>query len=139
MLIDTSSEFGQRAEKRLRDEVVVWLTTVRPDGTPEPSPVWFFWDGSTALIYSQPNRTKLRNIGRDPRVSLNFNSTNDGGDVVIFTGEARVDSGAPPANQHPKYLAKYDQHIAGIGMTPASFAAAYSVAIRVTPTKLRGF
>jgi PPOX class probable F420-dependent enzyme len=139
MLIDNSTAYGQRVEERLRDDIVIWLTTVRPDGTPEPSPVWFYWDGMTALIYSRPNQQKLRDIAKSARVSLNFDSNGHGGDIVILTGDARVDPNAPPSNQHPEYQAKYAQSIVGIGMTAESFAAGYSVPIRVTPTKLRGF
>ncbi len=139
MQIDTSTEFGARVARRLRDERVIWLTTVRDDGTPEPSPVWFLWDGSTFLIYSQPDKPKLRNIARDPKVALHFNSDPEGDDVAIFTGEAKIDAGVPPATQVPDYLAKYRQGIRNIGMTPDSFAQSYAVPIRVKPTKLRGF
>lgn len=136
--IDTSSAFGARVARRLRDESVIWLTTVRDDGTPEPSPVWFIWDGSTFLIFSQPNTPKLRHIARDPKVSLNFDGDGHGGDIVIFTGRASVASGERPADQVPDYLAKYRDHISRIGMDPASFGKAYSVPIRVEPMKLRG-
>lgn len=139
MQIDTSTEFGARVVRRLRDEQVIWLTTVREDGTPEPSPVWFLWDGAAFLIYSQPNKPKLRNVARDPNVALNFNSDAGGGDIVIFTVEAKIDTTVPPATRVPDYLAKYRQGIQNIGMTPESFAQSYSVPIRVTPTKLRGF
>ena len=53
---DTTTDFGRRVERRLRDEYLVWLTTVRADGLPQPSPVWFLWDGETVLIYSQPGK-----------------------------------------------------------------------------------
>ena len=49
-MIDTNSEWGQRVERRLRTEEVIWLTTVDGQGMPQPSPVWFVWDGSTILI-----------------------------------------------------------------------------------------
>src|SRR2546425_12373164 len=59
-LIDASSEFGQRAERRLRDEKLAWLTTVDSKGTPQPIPVWFLWDGADSiLIYSKPDTAKL--------------------------------------------------------------------------------
>jgi PPOX class probable F420-dependent enzyme len=138
MLIDSSTEFGKRVERRLRDASTIWLTTVRPNGTPEPSLVWFYWDGSAFHIYSQPNTQKLRDIARDARVALNFDSNGQGGDMVVFTGDAVIDQSAPPAHQNSPYLAKYQRAIAGIGMTAESFAKGYSVALRVTPTKLRG-
>ena len=139
MNFDLTTDFGKQVERRLKDEIVIWLTTVRSNGTPEPSPVWFYWDGATALIYSMPGKTKLKAIAANPRVALNFNSTATGDDIVVLTGEARIDSDAPQADQHPAYLAKYRQPIAGIGMTPEHFAKGYSVAILVTPTTMRGF
>jgi PPOX class probable F420-dependent enzyme len=59
MHIDTSTPFGQRVVQRLREDVVIWLTTVRADGTPEPSPVWFLWDQETFLIYSLRDTTSI--------------------------------------------------------------------------------
>jgi len=139
MVIDTNTPFGARVARRLNDEKIIWMTTVRPNGTPEPSPVWFLWNGSEVVIYSQPNKQKLKDIGHDPRVALNFNATPAGSDVVILTGEARIDQNAPPATGFPGYVEKYRAEIANIGMTPDSFAAEYSVQIRVTAKKLRGF
>lgn len=138
-IIDTSSDFGQRAARRLTEEQVVWLSTVDGNGTPQPVPVWYIWDGQTALIYSQPDQAKIRNIERTGRASLHFNSDFHGGDVVILTGTAEIEPSAPPADQHTEYVAKYADGIASINMTPESFAASYSVPIRVTPAKLRGF
>jgi PPOX class probable F420-dependent enzyme len=138
-IIDTSSDFGQRVARRLADEQVVWLTTADSSGTPQPVPVWFIWDGQTALIYSQPNQAKIRNIERSGQVSLNFNSDFHGGDVVVLTGTAEIEPSAPAADQNPAYIQKYADGIASINMTPESFAASYSVPIRVTPARLRGF
>ena len=85
--LDTSSEFGQRAERRLREEKIAWLTTVAPSGTPQPVPVWFLWDGAdSVLIYSQPDTPKLRAIGANPHVSLNLDGNGQGGDIVVATG-----------------------------------------------------
>ena len=138
MKIDTTTEFGQRVQRRLRDETIGWLTTVGPDGTPQPSPIWFLWDGETILIYSQPNTPKVRNIERNGRVALNLDGDGRGGDIVILTGAARVDRDAPGAADHTEYLEKYRQGIERIGMTPEQFAGSYSVPIRMTPTRLRG-
>ena len=137
--IDTSTEFGERVLRHLEEDTVVWLTTVGPELTPQPSPVWFLWDGETALIYIQPKTPKLRNIEQHPRVSLSFNSTPSGGDIVILTGDASIDTNALPANAIPAYVEKYADGFAGIGMSADDFTAAYSVPVRVRPTALRGF
>src|SRR5688572_2063514 len=119
--IDTNSELGGRVVRRLNEETIGWLTTVGSDRMPQPSPIWFLWDGATVLIYSRPNTPKLRNIARTPRVALNLDGDGKGGDIVILTGEARVAPDAPPADAVADYLAKYDQAIKRIGMTPERF------------------
>jgi len=136
--LDTSTPFGARVERRLQEDIVVWLTTVGGAQTPQPSPVWFLWDGETILIYSQPTTPKLRNIERTPRVALNFDGDGDGGDIIVLTGDARIATDQPPADQVPAYVAKYQDGIRGLGMSPKQFAQGYAVAIRVTPTTLRG-
>ncbi len=138
MEIDTSTDYGARVTRHLEDDRIIWLTTVCPDGTPQPSPVWFLWDGEVALIYSQPTAPKLRNIAQHPQVSLNFNCTPSGGDVVILAGDSWIDTEASPASEMPAYVEKYMQGLRDIGLTPDAFAQSYSVALRVRPTALRG-
>jgi PPOX class probable F420-dependent enzyme len=134
-MLDTTTEAGGRAEGRLRDKGIIWLTTVRSDGQPQLVPVWFLWDGESFLIYSQPGRQKLRNIDRNPRVALNLNSNAYGGDVVRAEGRAEVIEDAPRADEVPEYVDKYRDAIARIGFDPEGFAQAYSVPLRVTPTR----
>src|SRR5680860_416986 len=134
--IDSSTAFGKRVQERLQNDVVGWLVTVDDNGSPQPSLVWFLWDGESILVYSQPEKPKLRNIARSPSVSFHLDSDGQGGDVVVLTGSAIIDSASLPASGVPEYLAKYQGHIAQIGMTPESFAVSYSVPIRVTPQRL---
>jgi PPOX class probable F420-dependent enzyme len=95
-MIDFTSEFGQRVRKRLETEQIIWITTVFPDSTPQPNPVWFYWDGESVLIYTRPGSIKLKNLTRNPHVSLNFEgATATGGDVVIFHGIARLEPENP--------------------------------------------
>ena len=124
------------AEERLRSEIAVWLTTVTPDGQPQSTPVWFHWDGETFLFYSQRGRPKLANIVVNPRVSLHLVGAPDAEDAIAFEGTAAVDGSAPPGDQIPAYIEKYLDLIDGFGWTPASFAADYSVPVRVTPTRI---
>lgn len=140
------TDFGRLAEQRLREEPVIWLVTVGPDGTPVPSPVWFYWDGESVLIYSQPGAAKVRNIERSPRVSLHFDHRGAphgerGGNVVILSGSARVARDEGPLTEMPGVLRKYEQSglVANSGSALQDLARAFSVAIRITPTGLRGF
>ena len=136
-MIDLTTKLGAQAAERLQQDDIIWLTTVSRDGTPQPNPVWFYWDGKSILIYSQPTSHKLKNIARNPRVSVNFQADDEGGDVIVLTSDASIDKNPP---QHDsRYLEKYREHIPKIGLTPETFAASYKILIRVTPGKLRGF
>jgi PPOX class probable F420-dependent enzyme len=134
-MLDTTTEAGGRAERRLREEEIAWLTTVRADGQPQSVPVWFLWKEGVFSIYSQPSRQKLRNISRNPRVDLNLNSNAHGGDVVRVEGIGDIIEDAPPANEIPEYVEKYRAAMARIGFDPKGFAQAYPVPLRVTPTR----
>jgi PPOX class probable F420-dependent enzyme len=138
MAFDTSTEFGARAARRLREEIIAWLVTVSPSGTPQPVPVWFLWDGDDSiLIYSQPDTPKLRAIDANPRVAFHLDSDGRGGNIVVLTGEA-VRSDDPPGSELPEYVEKYLPRIEELGWSPDSFAADYSVPLRITGLRLRG-
>ena len=139
-LPDPSTPFGERVARRLRDERLIWLTTVDAKGTPQPTPVWFLWDetSSTFLIYSLTNAKRQAHLQQNPRVALNFDGNGKGGDIIVFTGEAQVSSDDPPADQLPAYVEKYRDFITRSFGTPANFASKYSVALRIRPMALRG-
>lgn len=137
MVIDPSTEKGAKATKWLADDIVAWLVTVAPDGTPVPTPVWFWWDGETLLVFSQPDKPKLRHIAVNPRVALALPLDEVGDLRAVVTGDAAIDDAAPAAFELPGYIDKYRDEIARLGSTPEEFSAAYSVAVRITPTGLR--
>jgi len=124
-------------ENRLRDAAVIWLTTVRSDGQPQTSPVWFFWDGDRFLIYSRPTSRKVPNIRGNARVSLNLDGDGDGGEILTIEGTAEIDEHAPLANEVEAYVEKYREHIKRLGAEPESFARMYSTPIRITSTRRR--
>jgi PPOX class probable F420-dependent enzyme len=136
--IDTTTPFGERAARRLRDEDLAWLVTVSPAGQPQPSRIWFEWDGSSILVYSQPDTPKLRNIAANPRVAMHLDGDDLGGDIVIVFGTAAI-SDDPPADAVPSYVERYRDRMARNGWSPADFAARYSVPLRIEPTRLRGW
>ena len=139
-MIDLNSKFGRAVKRHLKDEYVVWLTTVDASLTPQPRPVWFIWEDDSFLIFSQAKAHKVAHVRRNPNVALHFN-TDESGDkhVMIFTGQAVIDKDCPPAHKVRVYFKKYKKGITDLNMTPESFSAEYSVAIRIKPTNLRGW
>ncbi len=107
----------------------VWLTTVRADGMPQPTPVWFLIDGDEIVIFSMPQAQKLRNLRANPRVALSFTGREHAEEFVVIQGTAVLDE-APP--YPPAYLAKYAEPMREINYTPEGMMAEYTVRIRVT-------
>jgi PPOX class probable F420-dependent enzyme len=139
MLFDPSTEFGQRVERRLREEAIIWLTTIDSTGRPQPRPVWFIWTGQDFIIYTRPEGRKLSHIQNNPHVALHFDGDGRGGNIIVFLGEAQVEQGQPPADAAAAYVEKYREGMKRLGMDPARFTSEYSLTIRVRPVKLRGF
>lgn len=137
-MLDTSTEFGKRAERRLKSEPVIWLTTVRKDNVPQPVPVWFLWEGESILIFTQPGTQKIRNLENISKASLHLDSDGRGSDIVVLEGEAQLLDRDLSATQVDAYIEKYKESIKSLGMTPEGFAQSYSVPIRFTPTRIRG-
>ena len=138
-MLDQSTEFGAHAARRLREEIIGWLTTVTPAGQPQPIPVWFLWDGDRSiLLYSRPDKRKLANIAANPRISLNLDSDGVDADIVICWGEIRV-SDDPPADEVAEYVAKYAERIAALGWTAESFAGDFSVPLRIDVSRIHGW
>jgi PPOX class probable F420-dependent enzyme len=127
----------ERVEDRLHSNLIAWLTTVRPDGQPVSVPVWFLLrDDETILLYSGPEKAKLRNIAANPKVSFALDVTDIGRNIVRLEGTARRAHDQPPANKDPAYLAKYIERMAALFGTPEQFAAVFSAALIITPAKL---
>jgi PPOX class probable F420-dependent enzyme len=57
------------------------LATVRPDGSPQTSVMWFDWDGSRIRMTHTSTRQKFANLAHEPRVAL---SIADAGDQYRF-------------------------------------------------------
>ncbi|WP_329248013.1 TIGR03667 family PPOX class F420-dependent oxidoreductase [Actinoallomurus sp. NBC_01490] len=136
---DRATAYGERVHRRLTEEMAIWLTTVGRDGTPQPNPVGFLWDGGdSVLIYSQANARRLANIRRQPRVSLNFDG-NGGDDIVVLTGTAEILDDHPAVPDNPAWLEKYGEAIDARFGDAVSFAERFSVPIRIHLTRVRGF
>ncbi|MCJ7725155.1 MAG: TIGR03667 family PPOX class F420-dependent oxidoreductase [Acidimicrobiia bacterium] len=138
-MLDPTTPQGARAIARLTDEKIIWLTTVRRNGQPQTSPVWFLFQDGEFLVYSLPGTARTANLDANPLVSLHLDGNGEGGDIVSIEGNARLDTEALPSNQVEAYQEKYAGFIAGHGWTPESFATDYPIAIRIMPTRSRAW
>ena len=73
------------------------LVTINPDGSPQVTIVWIGLDGDELVSGHLDQLQKLRNVRRDPRVALSFETgvINDFGlaECLVVTGSGRVTEG----------------------------------------------
>src|SRR4029078_8773221 len=122
-----------RIRRFLEEEPVVWLSTVRPDGTPHIVPLWFWWDGGALVSASKPGAQKVRNLRAQPSVMLALGDAEDDFDVGLLRGRAELLEKPTHEVLHAEHLAKYAAKLATIGVTAEEYAATYSQVIRIVP------
>ena len=138
-LPDPSTPFGERVQRRLRDERVIWVTTVGKDGTPQPNPVGFlFQDDRSILIYNDVKANRVNHVVERPQVALHFDGDGTGGDIVVFTGTARRADDVPPPHENQAYVAKYGDGMARLSGSIEKFGKRFSVPLRIEITRVRG-
>lgn len=133
-MLDLSNKQDAHIDQRLRENIIVWLSSVRPDGRPHTAAVWFLWDGSSILIFSQQNQ-KVRNLRQNPQVSLALDNTNDGDDVITIEGTAELLDNPAITTALAPYAEKYGELMKDLGWTAEQMSKSYSQAIRITPTR----
>lgn len=129
-----SIELTQEVSSRLTADHYGWLTTVAKSGQPVPRLVWFYFDGATLTVYTEPGAAKVAHIQARPLVSLNLDSDGNGGGIIVIGGTAAVDATGVDCRDDEPYWAKYRADAEQFGLTDAM--GNYSTRLRITPTKV---
>ena len=77
----------------LRTTAHAIIATIQPDGQPQLTPNWFLWDGERFWISTLDWTVKVRNIRRDPRVTLCIDAGTRRANYVQVFGTAEVIEG----------------------------------------------
>jgi PPOX class probable F420-dependent enzyme len=137
--MDEQTRPPARAERFLRQEEVLWLSTVRPDGLPHLVPIWYSWDGRHILLLSKPDAVKIDNIRHDPHVMLALGDAEEDFDVSLIEGVAELPD-VPAATFLPaSHWTKYAADLASIGLSREEYLATYSQPVRIRPTRFLGW
>ena len=75
-----------KVQKILHSKQFAHLATIRPDGSPQSSPMWFLWDGEYIKFTTTSNRRKYQNIQRDPRVAVSITDMDNPYTYAEFRG-----------------------------------------------------
>lgn len=137
-MLDLNTERGVHVNERLNNDLITWLTTVRPDGRPHTVPVWFLWDGETILIF-RATKVKVHELKQNPNVTLALDPSNNGNDIVVVEGTAELVEDVNITATLPAFAQKYEALLKEMGWTAESMAPNYPHAVRVTPKKFLGF
>ncbi|MFN2104239.1 MAG: pyridoxamine 5'-phosphate oxidase family protein [Candidatus Promineifilaceae bacterium] len=74
-------------EGRLGRETEIWMATVRHDGRPHLTPMWFVWLNEKIYVSTPSQAQKFINMRHNQSVAL---SLTDALNVIIIEGEAHV-------------------------------------------------
>ena len=85
------------------------ITTIGADGYPQSTPVWYMPDGDSVGIIADTDSVKVRNIRRNPRISITIASEGRPYRYVVFKGDAELHTGGLddyPDRMAERYLGK---------------------------------
>jgi PPOX class probable F420-dependent enzyme len=94
------SVIPESARAVLESDALAHLVTLNPDGSPQVSIVWVGLEGDDIVSAHLREQQKLRNIRRDPRVTLSLETgvTNAMGlrEYLVVHGRATIEEGGGP-------------------------------------------
>ena len=103
------------------------LATVRPDGAPQSSVMWFLWDGDVFRFTHTTVRQKFRNFEHEPRVAFSIADPDNPYDYLEVRGEVESIDPDPTAAFYKDLQAWY-------GMDYPVHDADVRVVVTVRPT-----
>jgi PPOX class probable F420-dependent enzyme len=86
---------------------VAVITTLNRDGSPQSTPVWYMPEIDAIWVIADQDSLKVRNLKRDPRVSIMIASDDSPYRYVVFRGEAKlrdIESLELPTRMAKRYL-----------------------------------
>jgi hypothetical protein len=113
-----------KIQEKLAQAANIWFASVRLDGRPHLTPVWFVYDGRHLYVSIDPNSVKRRNLASNPHVSL---ALEDGSHPLICEGQAALIPPPYPLEIAGLFQKKYDWDIRTEGQ--------YSQLVEITPRK----
>ena len=127
------------ADSALRDDPVVWLSSVQRDGRPHLVPVWFHWDGEQIVAFSKPHARKVDNLRDQPMVMLAIGTPGLEFEVELIEATAELPD-RPASEVMPEgFGAKYRELLRRAGLSVQRFAEVYSQPIVLRPTRFLGY
>jgi len=136
---DNTQHCSPSTDAALRDDPVVWLSSVQSNGRPHLVPVWFIWEGDRILAFSKPHARKVDNLRDQPSVMLAVGTPRLEFDVELIEATAELPDEPAAAVMPDGFGAKYRELLHRAGLTVQRFAEVYSQPIVLRPTRFLGY
>lgn len=126
-------------QKFLATKEVVLLATVQADGAPLAMPMWFLHDRAALTMISVDGMQKIRNLRRDPRVSVVAESGTRG-DIRGVSVQGRAEFLPDSSDRRQlveRFHAKYDPDLERLWRGQAM--PSNRVMFRIVPARVRAW
>lgn len=89
-----------------RGKNLATVVTLMPDGQPQALPTWVDSDGEYLLVNTEPQRQRVRNTSKDPRITVLIVSAEDPWDWTEVRGRVAETVGGAEAREHIDKLSR---------------------------------
>ena len=125
--------FDARVEAFLREPRFGKLGTVKKDGSPHVTPIWYMLDDGRLIVNTTIERVKFKNIKRDDRVCF---LVDDGYPYVAIFGRARIATERDPNKDIEALAIRYRGEEKGRRDARDRFWKMNRVSIEIIPEKV---
>lgn len=125
----------QELEEYLRRPLVVTFTTIRPDGSPHVTPIWYEYDQGKFYCWVGAHTIKARNVRRDPHVALCIAIHDHPYKYVVVEGSCEI-SHEGVAERARSIAVRYYGEERGARFASETYQEGEAVLLVVTPTRM---
>ena len=122
----------------LAEAHVAHMVTIRSNGRPQVAPVWFLEDNGKAFVMADANAMKVRNVRRNPAVTLSIATDQRPLKYAVLNGNAKLFKG-DIAPMLERILVHYDGPGRGAERAKELLAEDRMALIEVQLTRLIGW
>jgi PPOX class probable F420-dependent enzyme len=127
-------QLNEDQQRILAEKNFAHVATLNKDGSPQVSPVWVEFDGTHVIINSEDKRLKVRNLKRDPRISLSVQDGANPYHYIEIRGRVAEITAAGEFEGIDRFAKKY----MGVDKYPANKPGDVRVVIKIVPEHVTG-
>lgn len=125
--------FDAKAEAFLKGKHFAKIATIKKDGSPHVTPIWYMYEDGKLIINTTTDRVKFRNIRRDQRVSF---LVDDGYPYLMIEGKARIATERDPLKDIEALAIRYTGEESGKKSARERYWKQPRVSIEIIPDRV---